>query len=404
MIMKTRRIFSIALCVALAVVSLGACHKSKPLPPVIPPPPPGQPLTKAQADALTTQLWQQRLQLINEQYGQMWDRQLFELRNLRMPLYTAVYGTKPADGRSLYISMHGGGDGTAAQNDEQWNNQKTLYDVTEGVYIAPRAAQDSWDMWFQPYIDTLFTRIIQMAIIKQEVNPNKVYILGYSAGGDGVYRLAPRMADHWAAAMMAAGHPGDTSPLNLRNIGFTLWMGADDSAYNRNQLAIQYGQQLDALHAADPTGYVHENHIVAGKPHWLDNLEQQGFDWLKQFRRNPYPDRIVWRQEASNPRSAFYYLSVPRADAVAGKEVRVDKSGNTLTIVKNDYATLYINLNDKVVNLDNPVVIMQGGQQIFSGKLSRKEARIVSSIEERLDPDYIFSAVLKVTPSGVSEL
>ena len=51
-----------------------------------------------------------------------------------------------------------------------------------------------------------------------DVDPNRVYIMGYSAGGDGVYQLAPRMADRWAAAAMMAGHPNDASPLGLRNI------------------------------------------------------------------------------------------------------------------------------------------------------------------------------------------
>ena len=41
-------------------------------------------------------------------------------------------------------------------------------------------------------------------------------VVGYSAGGDGVYQLAPRMADSWAAAAMMAGHPNGVSPLSLR--------------------------------------------------------------------------------------------------------------------------------------------------------------------------------------------
>jgi hypothetical protein len=112
----------------------------------------------------------------------------------------------------------------------------------------------------------------------------------------------------------------------------------------------------------------------------------------------------VWRQEASNPRPASYYLSVPPAEAKAGMEARVDKNGNTFTIVRNDYATLYLNLNDRMVDLDQPVIVMRGGQQIFNGKVSRKSERIVLSIEERGDRDYIFSAVLRVTANGVSEL
>jgi hypothetical protein len=401
--MKMKKIFLAAMSAAITIVSCGSCRNNNHI--VLPPlPPPGQPLTRQEADQTADRLWGEKQKVVAQLYGHMWDSGLFTLNEWRMPVYIAVYGQKPADGRSLYISMHGGGDGTAAQNDEQWNNQTTLYDVKEGVYIAPRAAVDSWDMWFRPHVDTLLTRIIQMAVIKQDVNPDKVYILGYSAGGDGVYRLAPRMADHWAAAMMAAGHPGDTSPLNLRNIGFTLWMGADDSAYNRNTLAADYGRRLDSLQAADPGGYRHETHILAGKPHWMDNAEQQGFDWLAQFRRTPYPDRIVWRQESSNPRSGFYYLSVPPADAKAGMEVRVDKSGNTITIVRNDYATLYIDLNDRIVDLDKPVTVVRGGQEIFSGMVERKAERIALSIEERGDRDYIFSAALKVTADGVTAL
>jgi predicted peptidase len=64
-----------------------------------------------------------------------------------------------------------------------------------------------------------------------------VYILGYSAGGDGIYYLGPRLADYLAAASMMAGHPNNASPLNLRNIGFSIYMGENDSAYDRNIVA-----------------------------------------------------------------------------------------------------------------------------------------------------------------------
>jgi dienelactone hydrolase len=362
-------------------------------------------MTRQQAEETADRLWQERQKVFETMYGPMWDQGVFTYNNWRMPVYIAVNGDKPADGRSLYISMHGGGDTSPAGNDEEWNNQKTLAPyVKEGVYVAPRAAVDAWDMWFQPHVDILFDMIIRTAVIKQDVNPDKVYILGYSAGGDGVYRLAPRMADHWAAAMMAAGHPGNSSPLNLRNIGFTIWMGENDSQYDRNKLAIEYGRRLDSLQTADPGGYRHSTNIVPGKGHWMDNADIQGLEWLAQFRRNPCPDRIVWRQEESNPRAFFYCLSVPPAEAKAGMEARVDKSGNTITILKNDYATLYINLNDRIVDLDKPVTVIRGGQQVFSGMVARKAERIALSIEERGDRDYIFSAALKVTANGVSAL
>ena len=50
-----------------------------------------------------------------------------------------LFGEKPVDGRSLYISMHGGGNAPADVNDQQWKNQVRLYNPAEGVYLAPRA-------------------------------------------------------------------------------------------------------------------------------------------------------------------------------------------------------------------------------------------------------------------------
>lgn len=47
-----------------------------------------------------------------------------------------VFGEKPADGRSLYISMHGGGNAPEALNTQQWQNQIRLYEPAEGVYVA----------------------------------------------------------------------------------------------------------------------------------------------------------------------------------------------------------------------------------------------------------------------------
>jgi len=89
-------------------------------------------------------------------------------------------------------------------------------------------------------------------IVFNEVDPNKVYLMGYSAGGDGVYQLAPRMADRFAAASMMAGHPNDASPLGLRNIGFTIHMGANDSSYNRNKVALEWEKILRKLEVLVP--------------------------------------------------------------------------------------------------------------------------------------------------------
>ncbi len=44
------------------------------------------------------------------------------------------------------------------------------------------------------------------------------------------------------------------------------------------------------------------------------------------------------------------------------------------------------------------------GREIFNGFVTRRERHIRTSIEERADPDYIFSARLEITASRVKAL
>lgn len=354
-------------------------------------------LSEAEAETYAKKAWREAVLHHQKQHQSMWQERSMVSEGYAMPFDVKIYGDKPASGRSLYISMHGGGNTTQENNNQQWENQKKLYRPAEGVYIAPRAAVNDWNMWFRPHIDTLFSKIIQCAVIHLDVNPNKVYLLGYSAGGDGVYRMAPRMADYWAASSMMAGHPGEASPLNLRNIGFMIWMGENDSAYNRNKMARKYGEMMDSLHLDDPKGYPHETIIVSGCGHWMNRTDTAAIGWLSEYTRNPRPERIVWRQEESGPRDCFYNLSVPKDEMQAKKELRIDFNGNTIDILKNDYTTLYIHLNDKIMNLSKAITVNINGKQIFKGKVSRKTEHIKNSIAKRMDPEYIFSAKIKIT-------
>lgn len=314
-----------------------------------------------------------------------------------MKLWWTIYGEKPADGRSLWISLHGGGGVPSHVNDQQWRNQMRLYRPAEGVYVAPRAPVDAWDMWCQQPIDSMYRTLIRTMVAHFDVNPDKVYLLGYSAGGDGVWRMAPRMADHWAAASMMAGHPGDVRLENLLNTPFMIWCGAEDAAYERNRLDAERGLQMDSLQKASPDGYVHETHILPGKPHWMDREDAAAVPWMAKYRRQAWPLRIVWQQEAVL-QPCFYWLAAPRSELKRGMRVDATVKGNTIDISRCDYSSLTVFLSDELVNLSKPVIIRLRGKKVFKGRVKPSEDVYRQTLHLRQDTRFAAPCCVTVRP------
>ncbi len=312
-----------------------------------------------------------------------------------MRLWWHVYGNKPADGRSLWISLHGGGGVPADVNDGQWENQKKLYAPKEGVYVTPRAPWNAWNMWCQDPIDELYELLIRAMVAFYDVNPDKVYLLGYSAGGDGVWRMAPRMADHWAASSMMAGHPGGVSLVNLRNLPFMIWMGENDTAYDRNILAPQRGAELDSMKREDTQGYIHETHIVPDVGHWMLRKDTVALDWMAKYRRDPFPKKIVWRQE-ERVRPYFYWIEAPADELEHSKRVEAVVQGNTIDIPRCDYSHLYLYLSDSLIDLSRPVTVRIEGRKVFHGKLKGSDSVLRETIRLREDPRYACPVRLRV--------
>lgn len=318
---------------------------------------------------------------------------------VKMKYYRAERGQKPAAGWNLFISMHGGGNADAATNDSQWENQIDLvdgYNPKNAIWIAPRAPSNEWNLWFRDEIDPLFEHMIANLIAFEGVDPNHVYLNGYSAGGDGCYQMGPRMADAWAGVGMSAGHPNDASPLSLRNTAFAIHVGGDDTSYDRNLKAAEWGMQLDGLAAADPGGYVHQWQVHAGKPHWMDLEDAVSIPFLQMNARNPIPNKVVWRQSGTL-RTRFYWLAVDKADVAAGSEISAAYSGQNIelsAVTKVKRVTL--RLTDAMLDQDQAVIVKRDGKELFAGVVPRTIAVLYSTLADRGDPSLVFSGELSV--------
>ena len=311
---------------------------------------------------------------------------LIKISNREIKFDLKFFGEKPDGGWNLYLSLHGGGVATDV-NENSWARHKTLYSLESGILLTPRSPTETWNMWFQSHVDTFFNRIIQNMIAFHNVDPNRVYLMGRSAGGDGVYQLAPRMADRFAAAAMSSGHPNQASPLGLRNIPFAIHMGENDDLYNRNKVAINWGNQLATLQKNDPDGYPHFVKIYKGKGHWMDNLEASALIWMSKFVRNPYPKKIIWRQD-DVLHNRFYWLK--SANPIVGDLIEAEIVGQVIQIKSSNSANLVIRLNDDLVDVNKEVIVKYRGSELYNDHVYRSKNVIEHSIMEYGDPNGIY--------------
>jgi len=356
-------------------------------------------------------------------------------RGKSMKYYAVTKGEKPDGGYPLYIALHGGGGEAAEYNDGAWQRMQANYvrNIGQGIYLAPRGITDTWDMHFQPESYILYDRLIENMILFEPVNPDKIYLLGYSAGGDGVYQIAPRMVDRWAAANMSAGHPNSVDMRNLASMPIALQVGQNDELYNRHLETAKMDHNLHLLAEDIPRSYLHTTWIHVGKGHkipdndpdellnsvlvdpykWLsvgfsDTTEANtnAVSWLSQFVRNPRPERVFWDLKTRADRRGeglwhhgghgqqHYWIDIGDHTAeTLGVDtiiVALDKTHNMITVER---AGKYLRLllDTEMLNLDEPVKIVVDGET--HTMLVRPTPNVsIETVKQRGDPRYIFDA------------
>jgi pimeloyl-ACP methyl ester carboxylesterase len=261
--------------------------------------------------------------------------------------------------------------------------------------VAPRAPGDSWDLWHQGHVDSLLLRLIEGMVAVRGVDPNRVYLMGYSAGGDGVWQIAPRMADRFAAAAMMAGHPNESKVIGLRNLPFAIFVGAEDAAYNRNKIVAAKGKELDDLHRADPKGYTHLVRVYEGMGHWMKLKDAEALPWMAKFTRVCWPEKVIWHQD-DVLHDQLYWLQVQPGSMKAGQQLSATAKGREILIEGDAPAGLTLNLSDKLLDLDQPLTVKLNGRTVHDGKVPRRAAAIRAAFQHRPDASLCPSAVLEI--------
>ena len=221
---------------------------------------------------------------------------------MSMRFFMEVIGEPGEDGRyPLFITLHGGGGGPAEGNNDQWIDMFNYYReaVDSGIYVACRGITDTWDLHFQEDSYPLYDRLIEAMCVNYGASPDQVYLLGFSAGGDGVYQIAPRLADRFAAVNMSSGHPNGVQLWNMANCPISLQAGIRDyydEGVLRSVRAAQFEETLSGYHEKLGSGYEHKVWIHVPEGHNYTDSEDSLSLVLKDpedFARRAEPEDML---------------------------------------------------------------------------------------------------------------
>jgi hypothetical protein len=326
----------------------------------------------------------------------------FEQNQVRYEKHSSPYtlkkvGKRPEKGWPLFIAMHGGGGVPKAINDSQWKHMQIYYKDQDSVpgylYLALRAPNDTWNGFYDTYVPPLVTNLIRQFLLFGDVNPDKVFLMGYSHGGYGAFFIGPKIPDRFAAVHASAAAPtdGTISPRCLRNTPFTFMIGENDNAYGRRKRCEAFNAEIQKLKEKDKGDFPVVMEFKKGFGHGglpdRDKIKD-----LAPLSRNPVPRHLTWDLTDAVIKN-FYWLSVPNAGP--GQSIDAVLRDNMVQITSQKVNQFELLLDSRLIGFQGPVrITMDGKTQMVEARPSM--LTLCQSMQERGDPELAFTCRIKV--------
>ena len=341
----------------------------------------------------------------------------------------SVIGEPGENGYPFYIALHGGGGGdTPDVNDQQWDVMQMYYkdSVENGIYLAPRGVRDTCDCHSNPESFPLYERLLSNFFLHYNIDPNRVYMLGYSAGGDGTMLVTPVMADRFAAGNESAGYTAERNYTNLYNMPLQFQVGENDYFYNRNVLFAKCVRIYEDLKARFGDGYESRFYMHFDRGHgfvdydehrkeywvmkdvtkWYENgdrtavkVNSNAVDYINQYTRNPLPEKIVWDLSYRQPMmkaNSFYWLNAEKTEKDGIVVARIEKETNSVIFESIKEGTkINVLLHEDLFDLESEINVVLP-QKSYKVKPEISVDVMKETFAERFDPNFCFAGKIEI--------
>jgi pimeloyl-ACP methyl ester carboxylesterase len=340
---------------------------------------------------------------IHDAFKQNFDAKQVHFENYSSPYTVKYVGVHPTNGWALFIAMHGGGGAAKAVNDEQWGEMQHYYkdhpDAGGYIYLALRAPNDTWNGFYDVYVYPLIANLVHQFLLFGDVNPDKVFIMGYSHGGYGAFAIGPKEPDLFAAIHASAAAPtdGETTVVTLRNTIFTCMVGGVDVMYGRRSRDEMFRAEISWLRGDRTDIYPDTVNIVERNGH--TGLPDR--DLIKDMYpavRNPVPRELTWLMTDSVVTDFFWlHTDAPGKQ----KQIAATCRDNQITVTTTNVTEATVLLDSRLVDFQKPVMLECNGK-ISMQKIMPSLRTLCETLQRRCDPGLAYTAkvVLPIKPEA----
>jgi predicted esterase len=282
----------------------------------------------------------------------------------------------------LILSLHGAGGNGPGEIDFIWTRH---LDEWPGFIAAP-SGQPPGAQWF-PEQEAFVLAVLRDVQERYNIDANRVYLNGFSNGGNGAWYHAQHHPGRFAAVCTRGG--GNPSPgllVNLLHVPVYIIHGEQDGTI-RVDSDRRSAQQLREL------GYTVTYTEMAGVGHrpGLDE-NPKVLEFFQEHPRDPWPRTLRFRPDAEGFRNLW--LEVPAG--AGGGEVEATVEGNRITITGARRVVLW--LADGLVDLDQDVTVVLDGEEVHAGPVPRRLPDLLQDLDARFDRNAPAWARLELPP------
>lgn len=323
-------------------------------------------------------------------------------------------GKKPG----LVIGLHGGGEGAGSADEP-----RSTYQQKGWMGIYPQGIELVHDTWNTVHGERFVLTLIEAAKLEYDVDPDHVYVMGFSMGGTGSWFFAGRHTDLFAGASPFSGvfMASPKSQLetkeevqalqhglvpNVRNLALWYSIGLED----RNTMPGTYlyvADMLERLRKDDPGGYANIHFTtVPGLAHAFPPGEPAAaMKFLQAQKRDAFPVKLVWEyvtdpSPESTPKDKvkryqkhiFHWLGCK--DPEDRQTLRAERVKNAISLSTKSRSTgtkgCVVYLNAAMIDPAAEVVVSVDGKEVQRAKLVPDVWTILETLDDKLDRTLVF--------------